>query len=161
MLDNHENPAYLEYQVAKGTGRRYHRAIRDRWLGNMTADDFLKKVQVKSRVSVMEPYKDDLLKLRKAGLSYNQLLDFLRENKVIVAYATFSLWMRRHMPADVLPPSKSQPTKSPEIVKPPMNPAPPEPSLFALSPESPDTQQSSPSFLRKLARPGGGKQTED
>ena len=78
----------------------------------MTADEFLKIHKVERRTSKMEPWMDEILKLRRNGVSYGGILKFLRLNGVEVTMATFSVYMRKHAPPELVPPAKNQPTKS-------------------------------------------------
>lgn len=78
----------------------------------MTAEEFLALNKAKPKASKIEPFFEEVLKLRKAGMSYNQILEFLRMNGVIVTYSTLADYLRRHAPAELLPPPKNQPVKT-------------------------------------------------
>lgn len=77
----------------------------------MTADEFMKIHRVERRVSKIEPYMDEILKLRRNGVSYNGVLKFLALNGVEVTMATLSVYMRKHAPPELVPPPKTQPAK--------------------------------------------------
>jgi len=89
----------------------------------MTAEEFLKKHQTRKKESKIAPFLSDIIKIREAGLSYNDILEFLRANNVVVSYAALSVYLRRHIPAELLPPQKEpsikvKPKKSQEKLSP-------------------------------------------
>ena len=55
----------------------------------MTAEEFLKNMKTTPKASKIEPFGDDIVKLRQAGASYSQILEFLRLNEVVVFDATW------------------------------------------------------------------------
>lgn len=61
----------------------------------MTAEEFLEGEKGKRR-SVLEPFQEDLRKLRDAGLSYQRMTVFLAANGVEISVAGLSAYMRRH-----------------------------------------------------------------
>ena len=49
------------------------------------ADEFMKTHSVRKRVSVLEPFKDEILKLKYAGYSNRQIIEFLSLNGVVIS----------------------------------------------------------------------------
>ena len=111
----------------------------------MTAEEFLKNMKATPKASKIEPFGDDIVKLRQAGASYSQILEFLRVNEVVVTYSSLADWMRRHLPPELLAPPKKQPTKKPE---PSQQAIPPKPSNTDTGPTP-----SAPSYFDKKRKP--------
>lgn len=81
----------------------------------MTRDEFLRLNPVNPHKSKLEPFWEDIVELRKAGMPYSNIAKFLAINGVEVTTAGLSDYVRRHAlestdaPAD--PPPTAKPTK--------------------------------------------------
>ena len=116
----------------------------------MTADEFMKNHQVAKRSSKIEPFLDEIIKLRQNGISYSAILKFLSLNGVEVTMATLSVYMRRHAPPELVPPAKNQPAKaSPKSIAATQ----PEQSSAVPSPESPGSQRPRPPVSKRGQKP--------
>lgn len=110
----------------------------------MTAEEFLKDMKVKAKGSKIEPFGPDIAKLRNAGASYSQILEFLRVNGVVVTYSSLADWMRRHLPSELLAAPKKQPAKSIE----------PRKDIPTMSPEeTTPTAGTVPDYFEKKRKP--------
>ena len=117
----------------------------------MTADEFMRNHQVTKRTSKIAPFMDDILKLRRNGMSYSSILKFLSLNGVDVTMATFSVYMRKHAPPALVPAAKTQPPKTPTPSnKNEPSPVPPAP---AQGPEFPDSPRPRPPISKRGQKP--------
>lgn len=73
----------------------------------ISADDFLKQAQ-KKKSSKLEPYLDDILKLRAAKLSYEKICEFLRLNGIETTAANLSWFVRSRDKAETAKQDKVQ-----------------------------------------------------
>ena len=49
------------------------------------ANEFMKTHPVRKRASILEPFKDEILKLKRAGYSIRQIVEFLELNNVTIS----------------------------------------------------------------------------
>jgi len=74
----------------------------------ISADEFLsRRAKTSGRASRLEPFRQDIKKLRQEGCSFSTILEFLRQNGVEVTQATFSVWLKRNFPELSGPPKKT------------------------------------------------------
>ena len=62
----------------------------------MDADEYLKQVLPAGRQSRLAPFHADLLKLRDAGCTLEQLQDFLARNQVTMSIKGIAAYLQRH-----------------------------------------------------------------
>jgi hypothetical protein len=61
----------------------------------MNVDEFLKATEPKTKRSVLDPFYDDIKKLRGHGRTLNQVCDFLKANNVQITIAGLSKFLER------------------------------------------------------------------
>lgn len=61
----------------------------------MNVDEFLKATEPKTKRSVLDPFYDDIKKLRGHGRSLSQVCDFLKANNVQITIAGLSKFLER------------------------------------------------------------------
>lgn len=100
----------------------------------ISADDFLKENYQKQGKGKLLKFKNDILKLRNAGLSFSKICEFLNQNKISVSEEAVRRFCKRHLanyePSHITlepEPAKKEPIetnkKTIEIVKPETNEA--------------------------------------
>lgn len=61
----------------------------------MNVDEFLKATEPKTKRSVLDPFYDDIKKLRDHGRTLSQVCDFLKANNVQITIAGLSKFLER------------------------------------------------------------------
>lgn len=79
----------------------------------MTRDEFLKLNPVNPHRSKLEPFWEDIVELRKAGMPYSSIVKFLAINGVEVTTAGLSDYVRRHALESLGPAASPPPTTKP------------------------------------------------
>jgi hypothetical protein len=62
---------------------------------HMTADEFLAQIQPARRRSKLEPWLADLVRLRQAGCTFDQLRQFLAQNQIHISRAAIAAYLAR------------------------------------------------------------------
>ncbi|MDR6495203.1 putative membrane protein [Paraburkholderia terricola] len=114
----------------------------------MNADDYLKSIKPAAQRSALAPFHADVLKLRAAGCTLNQISDFLRMHGVAVTLSTIAKYLRKQIPSR--DPATTEPAAATGAQR---VPAPAAPARTAVSPdpvssspqEAPDTRERAPS----------------
>ena len=67
----------------------------------MNVDDFLKATEPKVKRSVLDPFYDDIKKLRNHGRTLSQVCDYLKLNNVEITVAGLSKFLERRNKAKI------------------------------------------------------------
>lgn len=66
-------------------------------MGSVSVEEFMaQNHQKKGRVSKLTPFKDDILLLKKNGYSQEQILDYLRQNGLVVGTTTLNSFIKKN-----------------------------------------------------------------
>jgi len=104
----------------------------------MNADDYLKSIKPAAQRSALAPFHADVLKLRAAGCTLNQISDFLRMHGVAVTLSTIAKYLRKQIA------SRDPATTGPAVAAPARTAVSPDP-VSSSPQEAPDTRERVPS----------------
>lgn len=66
-------------------------------MGSVSVEEFMaQNHQKKGRVSKLTPFKDDILLLKNNGYSQEQILDYLRQNGLVVGTTTLNSFIKKN-----------------------------------------------------------------
>lgn len=74
------------------------------------ADEFMKTHSVRKRVSILEPFRDEIFKLKNAGYSIRHIVEFLALNNVVISQNALNSFIKVRQ--------KTEPTKGEKVSKP-------------------------------------------
>lgn len=116
----------------------------------MDVDEFVKRVPPAARTSVLAPWIEAIKTLRSGGYTLDQVLDFLRQNEVVISRSGLSAYLRRQVEkTDAKEAKPKQPREAPAPAparRQPAAPAPPE----DREPEATPAGSHNPADLNKI-----------
>jgi len=104
----------------------------------MNADDYLKSIKPAAQRSALAPFHADVLKLRAAGCTLNQISGFLRMHGVAVTLSTIAKYLRKQIA------SRDPATTGPAVAALARTAVSPDP-VSSSPQEAPDTRERAPS----------------